>query len=82
MAPMMIISDGSLAILKSRGEATDLIDGVRKISNVSYMSRDSVDSQATVEIPDEIDSIKTLEFLELNAETAAVVYDKFLALKA
>jgi hypothetical protein len=82
MAPMMIISDGSLAILKSRGEATELIDGVRKISNVSYMSRDSVDSQATVEIPDEIDSIKTLEFLELNAETAAVVYDKFLALKA
>ncbi|OBT60154.1 hypothetical protein VE03_10253, partial [Pseudogymnoascus sp. 23342-1-I1] len=72
MAPMTIISDGSLAILKSRGEATDLIDGVRKISNVSYMSRDSVDSQATVEIPDEIDSIKTLEFLELNAETAAV----------
>jgi hypothetical protein len=36
-----------------------------------------VDSQATVAIPDHLESIETLQFLELRTETAQLVWDQF-----
>ena len=67
----------SIEILRARGEAA-LSEGYRAVSNTSYTTSSSLDSEATVFIPDELESIETLRFLELNEPTAAVVWQEFL----
>jgi hypothetical protein len=81
MSSVRVISAGSLALLLARGDAAQLENGYRKISNSSYMSLDSTDSQATVQIPEEINSINTLEFLELTPQIASQLFTRFTALK-
>ena len=48
------------------------------MSNTSYTTAASLDSEATVLIPDELDSLETLQFLELNETTASMVWQQFL----
>jgi hypothetical protein len=76
------LSEQSIQILRNRGDDARLQNGFRSVSNTSYLSEDSVDSQATVEIPDKLESVETLEFLELRPEVAQHVFNSFLQQKA
>ena len=76
-ASLKVLSEESVQILQARGEAR-LISGCRSVSNTSYFSTSSLSSQAAVLIPDELDSIETLQFLELNQETSGLVWKNFL----
>jgi hypothetical protein len=78
---LKVLSSASIELLRARGEA-QLSQGYRAVSNTSYSTANSLDSEATVFIPDELDSFETLHFLELNDATAAIVWQQFLARRA
>ena len=42
------------------------------------MSEDSIDSEATVQIPDTIESLETVKFLQLNDDAAMTIWRQFL----
>lgn len=65
-----MLSEHSINVLRTRDDTSQLHHEFRALSNISYSSEDSFDSQATVQIPDELDSVETLRFLELNDVTA------------
>ena len=60
-ASLKVLSMQTIQILHARGEA-GLQGGYRAVSNTSYATADSLDFEATVLIPDEINSIETLRF--------------------
>jgi hypothetical protein len=72
-----VFSEESLIILRSRGDNPELVNNRRAVSNTSYISADSLDSQATVEIPDKLESVETLRFLEFTLFTANLIFSKF-----
>ena len=74
---LKVLSLQSIQILRARGEAGQH-EGYRAISNTSYVTANSLDSEATVLIPDELESLETLRFLELNETTAGIVWQQFL----
>lgn len=72
-----VLSEHSINVLRTRGDTSQLHHGFRAVSNTSYSSKDSFGSQATVQIPDELDSVETLRFLELNDATARRLWDRY-----
>ena len=78
---LKVLSPQSLDILHARGEAVRE-GGYRSISNTSYMSANSLDSEATVLIPDELHSEETLRFLEFNGTTAEKIWREYLERRA
>ena len=78
---LKVLSSASIELLRARGEA-QLSQGYRAVSNTSYTTASSLDSGATVFIPDELDSLETLCFLELNETTSATVWQQFLTRRA
>ena len=74
---MKIFSEDSLQILHVRGDNPQLVNGYRAISNASYSSAGSLDSQATVLIPDDFESLETLKFLQFNDATAERVWNRY-----
>lgn len=78
----MTLSEQSIQILRSRGDDCPLQNGFRYVKNTSYLSQASIDSQATVAIPNELESVETLQFLELCPEAAQFVFNNFLLQKA
>lgn len=74
---LRILSDQALEILRLRGDNAQLKDGARAVSNTSYFTSDSLDSQATVIIPEVLDSVETLRFLEFNATTAETIWSDY-----
>ena len=66
----------TINILRARGEGIQH-GGYRAVSNTSYATADSLDSEATVLIPDELESLETLEFLEFNRTTAVIIWERF-----
>ena len=77
MSVYKVLSNEALTVLAERGDGAVLRDGVRAVSNSSYATSSSLDSEATVLIPDELESVETLEFLELEHDTARTVYAQF-----
>jgi hypothetical protein len=77
-SPRRVTSDASLAILRSRGDPAPLSNGMRFIFNTSYMISVSLNSQAIVEIPDKVESVATLRFLEFDTPTAELIFKKIL----
>lgn len=73
-----VLSDGALQVLRARGESPVLQDGFRVVSNTSYMSEDSTDSATTVQIPDHIESLETVKFLQFNDDAAGTIWQQFL----
>jgi len=73
-----VLSNEALEILRSRGDTATLNAGTRAVLNTSYTPGLSLDSRETVLIPDELDSIQTLRYLELNETAAATVWGQFL----
>lgn len=65
-----ILSEESIQILKLKNDHSPIKDGFRNVSNTSYMSEDSLETQAMVEIPEFLESAETFEFLEFNEATA------------
>lgn len=67
-----LLSEEAIEILRAKGHkhVPVLRNGRRVVSNVSYMSVDSIDSEATVEIPEHLESLATLEFLEFRPDAA------------
>ena len=64
-------------VLRSRNDDLVLQQGYRKVSNTSYMSASSLDSQATVLIPEYPKSQETLKFLEFNDLTSEQMWAHF-----
>lgn len=64
------LSGESIQILRLRNDHYSVKNGFRSISNTSYMSEDSLDSQETVEIPEYLESLETFKSLEINETTA------------
>ncbi|MCJ1388843.1 hypothetical protein MMC18_001693 [Xylographa bjoerkii] len=75
---LRVLSETSLAILRTRGEPAELKNGIRMVSNSSYMTNSSTDSEATTYIPEYLESLETLHFLELNKQTADIVRELYL----
>jgi hypothetical protein len=73
-----VLSDGALQVLITRGESPVLRDGFRTVSNTSYMSEDSADSATTVQIPDQIDSLEAIKFLQFNDNAAKIIWQQYL----
>lgn len=73
---LKVLSAPTINILRARGEGIQQ-GGYRAVSNTSYATADSLDSEATVLIPDELESVETLQFLEFNHTTAAIIWEKF-----
>lgn len=76
-ASSKILSEESIHILKLRNDHSPVKDGFRSISNTSYMSEDSLDSQETVEIPEYLESLETFKFLEFNETTAQALWQLY-----
>ncbi|MCJ1236325.1 hypothetical protein MMC14_004306 [Varicellaria rhodocarpa] len=74
---LRLLSDDAIKILKTRGPDSVLRDGFRHVSNASYISDGSYDSEATVKIPEYLDSVETLEFLEFRREVAEMIFLNF-----
>ncbi len=72
------LSEETLEILQSRGNDTTLTSGARSIINTTYTSADSVESEASVEIPDELDSIETLHFFEFAPGVAVIIWGRHI----
>lgn len=77
MSATKVFSDDTIALLNARGDNATLVNGYRSVLNTSYMSVGSSDSEATVMIPDTIESVETLEFLEFRPEVAQRIYDDY-----
>lgn len=75
-ASLKVLSASTLDILRARGEGFRQ-GGYRAVSNTSYASQDSLDSEATVLIPDELESLKTFRFLEFNHTTALILWERY-----
>lgn len=73
---LKVFSAPTIDILRERGEGVQH-GGCRAVSNTSYASADSLGSETTVLIPDELESLETLEFLEFNRTTAAIIWEQF-----
>ncbi len=71
-----VLSSPTIDILRARGEGIQH-GGYRTVSNTSYATAGSLDSEATVLIPDELDSLETLEFLEFDHTTAVMIWERF-----
>lgn len=72
------ISDEGLLILRARGDSASVSEGFRTISASSYSPPGSVMEEVTVVIPDHLESIETLLFLELNQKTAERVWKFYI----
>jgi hypothetical protein len=70
-----VLSAPTINILRARGEGSQQ-GGYRAVSNTSYATADSLDSEATVLIPDELESLETLQFLEFNHTTAVIIWER------
>lgn len=77
MSSQTVLSQQALEVLRSRGDNANLSGGYRCISTTSYLSEFSFHSQEIVLIPETIESVETLCFLELRPEVAEKVYDQF-----
>lgn len=77
-----ILSDEALSVFRARGDAAAMVGSRRVVSNTSYMSEDSVDSEATIELPEFLYSVETLEFLEFDEPTALHIWREFLRISA
>ena len=73
-----VLSPRSVQNLHERGQPAAQRGEYWAISNTSYATADSLDSEVTVLIPVELDSQETLQFLELDEPTASVVWQQFL----
>lgn len=71
---LKILSVEALEVLRVRGDNPILIQGKRAVSNTSYASASSFDSQQTVLIPDELESLETLQFLEFDDQTSDLIW--------
>ncbi|KAI9839655.1 MAG: hypothetical protein M1819_002281 [Sarea resinae] len=70
-----VISDSALQILRARGDDAPLRNGVRAVSNTSYLSESSIESKETVMIPEASESLETLVFVEFTPEIAQKIRD-------
>lgn len=77
IASSKILSEESIQILRLRNDHSPVKHGFRSISNTSYMSEDSLDSQETVEIPEYLESLETFKFLEFNETTAQALWQLY-----
>ncbi|MCJ1471627.1 hypothetical protein MMC13_000267 [Lambiella insularis] len=77
-----ILSDEALSVFRARGDAAAMVGSRRVVSNTSYMSEESVDSQATIELPEFLYSVETLEFMEFDEPTAHHIWRDFLRISA
>lgn len=77
IASFKVLSEDSLQILRVRGDNPRLNNGYRAVSNASYSSAGSLDSEATVLIPDELESLETLKFFEFNDATTGRVWSRY-----
>ena len=75
---LKVLSEESLHILRVRGNDTTVRSGFHTVLNTSYCSESSVDSQATVYIPEELESIETLQFLEFVPGAASAIWNSLL----
>ena len=78
MLSLKVFSEESLHILRVRGNDTTVRSGFHGVSNTSYASESSVDYQATVYIPEDLESIETLHFLEFVPDTASMIWNSLL----
>ncbi|KAI9834846.1 MAG: hypothetical protein M1819_002754 [Sarea resinae] len=78
-ASRKVLSASTIRILQARGDEARLVNGSRMISNSSYMPPGSIDYSrpAHVIIPDELNSIETLQFLELDNPTAQKIWNMY-----
>lgn len=78
-APLTTLSPEALHILNAQDPGLMAIQhGVRKISNTSWTTLESVDSNATVDIPEYLESRETFTFLELSPEAGDRAWSRFL----
>ena len=75
---LKVFSEESLRILRVRGNDMTVRSGFHTVLNTSYASESSVDSQATVDIPEDLESIETLQFLEFVPSAASVIWNSLL----
>ena len=68
------ISDEGLLILRARGDSASVSNGFRTISAGNYSPPGSMMEDITVTIPDYLESVETLMFLELNQKSAERVW--------
>ena len=73
---LKVLSASTIDLLRARGEGAKQ-GGYRAVFNTSYINADSVDYKTTVLIPEEFESLETLQFLEFNHTTAAIVWERF-----
>ena len=76
-ASTKILSEESIQILRLRNDHSPVNHGFRSVSNTSYMSESSLDSQETVQIPEYLESQETFRFLEFNENTAKALWDLY-----
>ena len=75
-----VLSNESLQVLRGRGDKAEKIGGWRLVRNTSYIIQGSVDHAATVCIPDALNSIETLEFLDFSGATAVDLWNRFCSM--
>lgn len=73
-----VLSPEALQVLRGHDQDITISNGFRLISNSSYISNSSIDSQATVLIPDELESLETVKFLQFTDETANLIFEQYL----
>lgn len=81
MTSQPVLSQQALEILRSRGDTANIIGGFCCVSNTSYLSDLSIDSQETVFLLETLESVETLHFLELRPGVADNVYAQFQEFK-
>lgn len=71
------LSEKALAILRTRGENISVKEGFRTLSSGAYSPPGSLAEEDSFEVPDELESVPTLLFLELEPATAAKVWKNY-----
>ena len=78
-ATSRVLSEVSLDILRTRGNDITVSNGTRKIYNTSYFPEGSLVSPTIVEIPEYLQSLETIHFMEFRGNTAETIYSDYLA---
>lgn len=73
-----VLSESALEKLVALGSPIRYENGWRSISCASYMCGSSNDSGATIELPDELDSVETLQFLGFTITAASTIWQRFV----
>ncbi|MCJ1422570.1 hypothetical protein MMC29_000450 [Sticta canariensis] len=72
-----VLSEEAVRIPRLKNDASPVKNGFRSISDTSYMTEDLLDSEATVEIPEYLESAEPFEFLEFTKPKARSLWTHY-----